>query len=1741
LSEDTLPGGLSNTIAGRICNYFDFKGGGYVVDGACASSLLAVINGCSALLSHDVDVAVCGGVDLSLDPFELVGFARNGALATDEMRVFDRNPTGFLPGEGSGFVVMMRQEDAKTCAKPIHAVIRGWGISSDGQGGMTRPEPQGQLLALKRAYERAALCPSDAGYFEAHGTGTAAGDTAELTALRDAMRDGKNRAVVVGSVKANIGHTKAAAGIAGLLKTVMALASRVIPPTTGCIHPHAMIDDNCELLRVQRQTSPWPSDRDLIAGVSAMGFGGINTHIVLQSVSSTRSLASKSVQVAGDSHQDAELLIFSAETPTELQADLEKAAASAASLSQGELSDLSANLIQSDRRGPWRAAAVASSPDELSHKLRRLLDLLTGCATSRLLFEEGVFLSGEARELRLCILFPGQGIPYCTDNWPFYQRIAGLDPPVSPVVVSAGAGETEKAQFGISLQCLKQLRILGALGIRANSSVGHSLGELIALHWAGAMTETELLELACLRGRLMHEAARCSSRGAMVAVMATAEEVINLLRQDVVVAARNGSHIVLSGPEDQIAAVECQCQQKNIRTVRLPVEYAFHSRAFAPAAQLFERELNLRRFERARRSVFSTVTGNPLASDANLASHLAKQIVNPVLFENAVSHAARSSDVFLELGSEGVLAGMVAAVSQLPVVGWTPDSVKGILRLAGSLYVGNSSVDLRPLVESRYCRRFSLEDPADFLRSPCSTSKFREKPQKNRRVQVSRQTVSQEPAPQMMCAPAPRKQNCDEGGEALDTLLQIVSRQAELPLERLSPSMNLLTDLHLSSIAVAQIAIEAAKSLGKTPLSMPMSAATKTIEQLAAVLTESSEANSASEPSPVIQGIDSWVGIAVVEQHPVPKSRLVGNAVAPGNWTIAGATSAKARAIATAVVETLSGDGVLLLYDASTSMDTALRTAQEVCRRPRQLLVVCDAAAPPVSAFIRSVAVEADLDRTALLRIDFDDDGVAQHIIEESRNTARFTDVHILGGQRFESVLRFLSPDTVTGRPFVPGDNLLVLGGGKGIAAECAFEMARKYGLSLALVGRSSPSSDKELSSNLARLANFGIRFRYLPADVTNPTDLSSAVQAMESDLGPITAVLHAAGINEPKALSTLTMADIERTLRPKLMPLEVLDHCLDFHHLKAFIAFGSIIARIGFHGEAHYAHANELMRERIEALATLYKECRFLCLEWSAWSGLGMGERLARLDSLIQQGIAPLTPEMGTDALFRALEGNIPASSAVVTSRIPSLPTLKISKPAFKPSRFLERTLVDYPEMELIAESDLAAQKDLYLNDHKLDGTPVFPAALGLEAMVQAATALFRGKTTVMLSDVRFASPITVVEGKETTIRIAALRRSASTVHVTIRSSQTGFQIDHFRATCSLDPVGAPTAHGSVPSIDDVLKCEELYGSILFQRGRFQAVKGYVEARARSSCAVLSPTERPWFSQFLPQSLRLINPAIMDAAMHSIQACIPHKRLVPTAIDRITIYPGSAITPPFICRARERSGNGDDFLYDLQITDREGIVLQCWDGLALHAIAANDPALLRTPELIANMLERRWSEIAGDDDVKISLQQRESLSRSVAETSGRRADGKPMPLSTAEARAWSDKALLQLFTSHEGSCDLERVTNRDPLVWHELLGEPLFQSAAFLARQQSEGFDLAATRVWSIAECLKKLGKGTSGAVTFEAYTVDRWAISRGGNCLVGTVPITVSGEQTVAAFAVRLTKEGISPHEVNRAVLSV
>lgn len=421
VDEDTLAGGLSNTIAGRICNHFDLKGGGYTVDGACSSSLLSVATACKSLVDREIDVAVAGGVDLSIDPFEIIGFARTGALARSEMRLYDRGSNGFWPGEGCGMVVLMREPEAREAGHRIYASLAGWGISSDGKGGITRPEVSGYQLALRRAYERAGFGIETVGLFEGHGTGTAVGDATELTALSEARRAADPTAppAAISSIKGMIGHTKAAAGVAGLMKAVLAVHHEVLPPTIGCVDPHELFGADGAALRPLRRAEPWPADQPVRAGVTAMGFGGINTHMVV--VNDTPQRASRwdaRARALVSSGQDVELLLVDGASAEELRESVDRLVDFVPALSYAQLGDLAATLHRELRDLPYRAGVVVRSPEDAERQLIRVRDALDAGEVQLLSGDGWCFLGHVTGPGRIGYLFPGQG--------------SGRGPPVAP-------------------------------------------------------------------------------------------------------------------------------------------------------------------------------------------------------------------------------------------------------------------------------------------------------------------------------------------------------------------------------------------------------------------------------------------------------------------------------------------------------------------------------------------------------------------------------------------------------------------------------------------------------------------------------------------------------------------------------------------------------------------------------------------------------------------------------------------------------------------------------------------------------------------------------------------------------------------------------------------------------------------------------------------------------------------------------------------------------------------------------------------------------------------------------------------------------------------------------------------------------------------------------------------------------------------------------------------------------------
>ena len=820
----------------------------------------------------------------------------------------------------------------------------------------------------------------------------------------------------------------------------------------------------------------------------------------------------------------------------------------------------------------------------------------------------------------------------------------------------------------------------------------------------------------------------------------------------------------------------------------------------------------------------------------------------------------------------------------------------------------------------------------------------------------------------------------------------------------------------------------------------------------------------------------------------------------------------------------------------------AARAAMSMHESPRLLVVQYGWGG---GGFARTLHLENPGIATCIVNVPPGCPRAVQWIAAELPAATGFTEVYFRkNGRRLEPRLELaefapakLKPDFCLG----PEDVLLVTGGGKGIAAECALALARDCGLKLALIGRSDPKLDKILAANLARVADSGVRSTYIRADVTDADAVRAAVDSIEQSLGPITAVLHGAGANTPRLIATLDEPAFRRTVEPKLSGVENVLAAVDAKSLKVLVAFSSIIARTGLPGEADYAAANEWLSALTKDFQQKHPRCRCLALEWSVWSGRGMGQRLGRIDTLAHQGITAISVDEGVRIFCNLLRQPPKAPSLIVTGRFGEPPTLRMAQPELPLRRFLERKRVFYPGVELVVDAVLSPGTDLYLEDHIVHKERLLPAALGLEAMAQIAMALAGTADMPVFENVEFARPVVVPAKTGLTIRLAALRRENGSIEVCLRSEETDFQADHFRAVCRFTacPQAVEPRFSSAPCNSDLLALDaqrDVYGRILFHQGRFRRLRGYRLLTGKECVAEIAADDAAaWFSPYLPQDFVLGNPAARDAAMHAIQACIPHQRILPTGIERLTICRRD--TGARFVRARERSRNGNDFVYDLEVTNAGGDVIERWDGLRLRAVQLISTQESWPPALLKPYLERRIEELAAGSPVKIALERgargqrpastdaviREALGKSAR--LWRRPDGRPVCLGDgAVSAAHVDDLTLAVASERGGACDMEEAVERTEPVWRDLLGEEKFRLAGQIARDQKERIEVSATRLWAAMECMKKIGRPVKSPLVIESNTADGWALFRSGPVTISTCVAMVRGNRLPLVIAIAL-----------------
>ena len=699
--ENAFPGAIGNVISGRICNRFDLGGVNCVVDAACASSLAAIKMSVSELIEGRADMMITGGVDADNTINTYMCFSKTPAFSkSDRVRTFDAESDGMMVGEGIGMVVMKRLEDAERDGDRVYAVIKAIGTSSDGRfKSIYAPRPAGQAKALRRAYAEAGFEPATVGLIEAHGTGTMAGDPAEFQGLNEVFGENNARRqyIALGSVKSQIAHTKAAAGVASLMKTALALYHKVLPASINVTKPNPKFGIENTPFYVNTEVRPWirahsaPPRR---AGVSSFGFGGTNFHVVLEEAQAEHNGPYRVQPVA-------QPVLLAESNPTELLAlcRREMQALSGADGERHLVALAAASRVLAPDSGAARIGFVASGLEEARSLLQVGIDALAEKPQAASWeHPKGVFYrqTGLDTQGKVVALFSGQGSQYLemgrelAVNFPTFRQVYGafdelfvqdgLEPlstrvyphPVFDTLEREQLADlltsTEHAQPAIGAFSAGLYKLLQLAGFAPDFVAGHSFGELTALWAGGVLSDEDYYSLAKARGKAMAPPADANfDAGSMMAVKGDGEKVRAALQSepDVVLANWNSNNqVVIAGSKAALARAQATLNAQGFSTIALPVSAAFHTPLVGHAQKPFAAAIKKANFKRPAVKVYANGTGRQHSQDPEAVRQaLAGHILNPVLFRDEIQNIyADGGRVFVEFGPKNVLTNLVGNI-----------------------------------------------------------------------------------------------------------------------------------------------------------------------------------------------------------------------------------------------------------------------------------------------------------------------------------------------------------------------------------------------------------------------------------------------------------------------------------------------------------------------------------------------------------------------------------------------------------------------------------------------------------------------------------------------------------------------------------------------------------------------------------------------------------------------------------------------------------------------------------------------------------------------------------------------------------------------------------------------------------------------------------------------------------------------------------------------------------------------
>ncbi|MFF5780759.1 SDR family NAD(P)-dependent oxidoreductase [Streptomyces virginiae] len=1187
-------------LASRVSYKLDLTGPAVAVQAACATSLYAVHLACQALLNGECDTALAGAVSIPVPQIEEYAHEPGMVFSPDgHCRAFDEDAEGTVFGSGAGVILLKPLQEALADGDSVYAVIKGSAINNDGgrKAGYTAPSVQGQASVIEAALEAAAIDGETIGYVEAHGTGTTLGDPIEVAALTQAYgTDPGTHRCGIGTVKTNIGHLGWAAGMAGLIKTALALHHRRIPASLNFRRPNPRIGFDHTPFHVVTELTPWeaPSDTPRRAGVSAFGLGGANAHLVMEEAPRPPEAAG-SAAGAGSGARLLPLSAASSEALAELTGRYRERLAAGPEL---PFADLAATAALGRRHFPHRAAVVATDTTEaLARLVQRAED---GPA-------EPGNPAGHAVP-RIAALFSGQGGEYLGMGRELYatepvfrSALDACDPVLREYLgttaadflyATEGIAEISRIAHAQPLVFALQTALFElweSWGIRPDVVMGHSLGEYAAAWAAGVFSREDGLRLVAERGRLLQS---LPENGSMAAVLAGEGRVRELLDASgrVAIAAVNGPmNTVISGRAEAVRAAAEQLRGHGLEVKELRISRAGHCELMDPVLDAFEEVVRGIRLSPPRLTLISNLTGAPLGEEITDPLYWRRHLREPVRFlDGLTALAGLGIDVAVEMGAAPVLTGVAAAALPESPVLWLPSLRPGhddraqILTSLGALYERGADVS------------WEAVHPDGFRRGHLPTYPF----QRRRHWIEAQAGAPRSPAP---AAPAARP-------AWQDWLYDTVWEQAPM----------------------APGPADLAEGAGPAGPWLLCGGPDLLAEALAERIRQAGGRVAHAAAEHVDFGSRDAVARHLDGLPEQPRALVNLLALDPDCPT---------RTV---------GAGTLHLFQALAERSgppvrtwLVTRGAQPADGR------VTEAGA--VQAALWGMARVAVIEHPDLLCTRVDLDPTADYAAEASALLYELTaspaesEVAVRGGERLLPRL-IARPDAgaTAVRAIAPDGTYLVTGGLRGVGLLAAERLAAAGAGRIVLLGRTGP--DDRARSVIATLRGRGHEVETVRADVSDAAQVRQALARAATADRPLRGIVHAAGVLDDATLGQLDWTRFETVLAPKA------DGAWHLHRITAergdpldlFVLFSSTTGLIGNSGQANHAAANA----RLDALAHHRRAAGLpaTTVNWGAWSDTGfLAGRPDTLEKLARIGMGGIDRHSGAALIDRVLHAGEP------------------------------------------------------------------------------------------------------------------------------------------------------------------------------------------------------------------------------------------------------------------------------------------------------------------------------------------------------------------------------------------------------------------------------------------------------------------------------------------------------------------